>query len=545
MSKYQDPKVGIDARELVKHTFKVTTNTNNFPKKYRLTLVNQIIDTSMEIYNNILDANNTFDIASRIKYQQQAISECRKFRDKIVQHYLCDNYLVPRLSSTCIIDNYAGQIGKGTKFAKDRLKLQLQHFTQHYQNGYIFKGDIHKYYYCINHDIAKKIMHKHYDKELWWLIDAFIESTSGEVGIALGNQINTIISNLYLNELDQYIKNDLKCTYYGRYADDFFIIHNDKKELKRIVSKIKVFVENDLLLKLNEKSQIMPIKNGIKFIGFHFYVQNNKIVCKLANEKERNHRRKFNKLLKKVKNYEFSLDELLLIQQCWEAHALYADYQNISYYRNKLKGVKNMDYISTRQSKLMPKIHDDGNSIVIPIDIKDIDGMYEFKEIRFDRDRKEPVSFEIVLKIIEYTKYATSVVTQNINDMKNISDADCAKNALYLPKFNDLVKEKKRVGKDFKFFNEADAKTYKTMQSSFIFDGTYRPEQEGTESLFSVIDLECTGTQSNPIPYNINMAVEKGKFYSFKNKLYECIRSSGQPLYATPNSLLGNYFKAL
>lgn len=52
------------------------------------------------------------------------------FRDKIIQHSLCDNVLEPRLAKTFILDNYASQKGKGTHFGLDRLKAFMQRYPK-------------------------------------------------------------------------------------------------------------------------------------------------------------------------------------------------------------------------------------------------------------------------------------------------------------------------------------------------------------------------------------------------------------------------------
>ena len=77
--RYEDPQVGIDAKKLIAHTLKVTANTDNFPKKYRFTIVNNMTNLCFEIYENIVDANNARG-EKRFQYITRAISNCRKFR---------------------------------------------------------------------------------------------------------------------------------------------------------------------------------------------------------------------------------------------------------------------------------------------------------------------------------------------------------------------------------------------------------------------------------------------------------------------------------
>lgn len=262
------------------------------------------------------------------------------FRDKIVQHVLCDNILCPMLKDICILDNYAGQIGKGTGFARKRTVFHMTEFCKtNGMSGYIYRGDISKYYYNIDHDIAKRIMHKHYSEYTHWLIDLFVDSTENP-GIALGNQINTVVSNLYLHELDMFITKELGYEHYGRYADDFWIIAENKEKLKEDVKKIDEFV-NILKLSLNPKSQILPFKNGIKFIGLHFYIRNGEIEIRLDNSKKRAYKRKFNRMAKKVERNEIPLNKLIKSYNSWKAHAsIVTDHRIFVCYENKIKELK-------------------------------------------------------------------------------------------------------------------------------------------------------------------------------------------------------------
>ena len=291
---------------------------------------------------------HTFKVSGYTKFtvtypKQREIQAC-KFRDKIVQHVLCDNILCPTLPNLTLVDNYAGQIGKGSRFACNRLRCALLDFyKQHKGYGYVYKGDIHKYYYSINHEIAKEVMHAKYPQDVWWLIDEFIDSTEGEKGIALGNQINTVVSCLFLDSFDRFVTEDLGIKYYGRYADDFYLIHEDKNYLKTCEQKMTEYL-SVMKLTLNPKSQMMPLSKGIPYLGFHFYVKNGFVIIKLIGSKERTYRRKFNKLCRKVINKEIPFSNLERSYSSWLAHAEYATDQRFRlYYDRKLKELKNYD----------------------------------------------------------------------------------------------------------------------------------------------------------------------------------------------------------
>ena len=80
--------------------------------------------------------------------------------------------------------------------------------------------------------------------------------------------------------------------------------------------------------------------------------------------------------------------------------------------------------------------------------------------------------------------------------------------------------------------------------SRTVIQSQYPPSIE-TASIWERIDEEHAGIIDDPIPYDQTMTVYKDKYYTFNNQLYLCIRDSGQPLYANPDSLLDNYFQLI
>ena len=165
---------------------------------------------------------------------KERVIKTTSFKDKVVQHSLCDNVILPKLEKVFIYDNCAGQKGKGTLFGLNRLSEQMQQFYKKYgHNGYILKCDISKFFYSIPHKQLKDIVNYHfsYDRDICWLCNLFIDSTDGE-GIPLGNQINQGIALLCLDGMDKLIKGELGIEYYGRYMDDFYLIHPSKEYLK-------------------------------------------------------------------------------------------------------------------------------------------------------------------------------------------------------------------------------------------------------------------------------------------------------------------------
>lgn len=256
---------------------------------------------------------------------KERVIKAGAFVDKIVQHSLCDNVLLPKLDSVFIRDNFAGQIGKGTLFGLETLKKDmLDAYTTHGMNIYILKADITKFFYNIDHEILKKLVAEQFtDDGIRWLCNLIIDSTDGK-GLPLGNQTSQVFALLYLNGLDHYITETLGIQYYGRYMDDFYLIHQEKEYLKYCLKKITEYV-NELELTLNGKTQIMPFKNGIKFLGFHTYIRNGKVICKIRNENKRNAVRKYKKMAKLVVQGKLSRKEFDISFSSYKAHASHGD----------------------------------------------------------------------------------------------------------------------------------------------------------------------------------------------------------------------------
>lgn len=252
--------------------------------------------------------------------KERIIKAC-SFQDKIVQHSLCDNVLLPGLEKEFILDNYAGQIGKGTLFGLDRLSKQmLQAYQKYGMNCWIIKADVSKFFYNINHGILKDIVRWFVkDNDVYWLCEKFIDSTDG-LGLPLGNQVSQVYALLYLSGLDHFITGELGVEFYGRYMDDFYLIVSNREYAKWCLNAIYEFVHT-LGLELNGKTQIIPFKNGIKFCGFHTYVTNEgKVIRKLKNENKRAAKKKFKKMVGLVKSGKLSKDKFYESYNAWKNH---------------------------------------------------------------------------------------------------------------------------------------------------------------------------------------------------------------------------------
>ena len=140
-------------------------------------------------------------------------------------------------------------------------------------NGYyyILKCDIKQFFDNIDKDILFHIMKKYIsDKEVFWLTSLFVYDGESK-GLAIGNYTSQYFANIYLNELDYYVKYDLKIKYYIRYMDDFVILLDNKEECKFIKNKIEIFLKDELNLELNNRSIYFPNRLGIDFCGYRIF----------------------------------------------------------------------------------------------------------------------------------------------------------------------------------------------------------------------------------------------------------------------------------
>lgn len=271
------------------------------------------------------------------------------FEGKVVQHSLCDNILEPYFSRRFIRDNYAGQRGKGTHYGLDRLSSAMRHYffsrkaadetarkasglpyrpmcEWDYSQGWVLKGDFSKFFYTLLHPIcyeksAKALNHIE-DAELRdfsvWLLGQIIDSTP-DPGIPIGNQSSQILALLYLDDFDHWLRDGLGLVY-GRYMDDFYIIHHDKQFLRKLLKEIESYIV-PLGLRLNSKTQILPLKNGIDFLGFHTYLTDTgKIVRKVRVKSINNMKRKIRKYRKLVNAGRMSLENVVQSYASWCGH---------------------------------------------------------------------------------------------------------------------------------------------------------------------------------------------------------------------------------
>ena len=193
--------------------------------------------------------------------------------DRVV-HHLLYTFLYELFDNSFIYDSYSCRLDKGTHKGVRRLEKFTRKVSKNYTEPcWALKCDIKKFFASVDHEILYQLLVKKIqDQDILWLLKQVIESfniDNTHKGIPLGNLTSQIFANIYLNELDQFVKHKLKIKYYLRYADDFLVLSNYKDTLQRSLVIIAEFLKNDLKLDLHpDKIVFRNIKWGIDFLGY-------------------------------------------------------------------------------------------------------------------------------------------------------------------------------------------------------------------------------------------------------------------------------------
>lgn len=195
-------------------------------------------------------------------------------RDRVV-HHLVFKYLEKIYQPLFIHHSYSCQKGKGVHKAVNDLETALRKASKNYTNNiWSLKMDIRKFFASVDHEILlRQLKRRIYNPDILWLLREIIDSHSSPnhlgKGVPIGNLTSQIFANIYLNELDYYVKFNLKEKYYFRYADDFIFLNDKREYLEEIKNLICQFVCDELKLDVHPQKIILGKYNqGIDFLGY-------------------------------------------------------------------------------------------------------------------------------------------------------------------------------------------------------------------------------------------------------------------------------------
>ena len=287
---------------------------------YEMDLATNLLNTLKEINSNLYQQGI---------YRKFTIYEPKErlilslpFKDRVVHQWYVEEFIKPIFGPKLIFDSYACLEGKGVYKATTKLKMYMRNQYKENKEFYVLKCDIEKFFYNIDKNILYSIICRYVkDKKLLNLSKVIIFDGTYKIGIPIGNYTSQYFANIYLNELDHFVKEKLKVKYYIRYMDDFVLILDNKAQCKEYKEYIKEFLNKKLGLKLNKKTNYFKNTQGINFCGYRIFVD--KMLLKNDNKK---------KIYKRVKkwNCEYKMKKLDLMQaanslKSWIGHASHTD----------------------------------------------------------------------------------------------------------------------------------------------------------------------------------------------------------------------------
>lgn len=322
---------------------KIKNSTKNKKEvyNYELNLNQNLLETLFSLSKStyVFSKYNIF-LVREPKYR---LIMSESFPDKVVNHLFSKYVLSYALQSTLINSNVATRKDKGSKEAYRLFIKYTNKLIYENKKIYVLKLDISKYFYNINHNILMNMVsEKIKDERVLNMLKVILDTTDNDYinktilsvvnkeiykvnklnigssekeklinelksiplyrkgyGLPIGNMSSQILAVFFLNKVDHFIKEKLNCKYYIRYMDDLVILGNDKEELKNIFENVSKYIES-FDLKVNKKSGIYSLSNGVNFLGYNFKVFNNKLIIRYRSDTIK----RVNKRLKNLKVYD-------------------------------------------------------------------------------------------------------------------------------------------------------------------------------------------------------------------------------------------------
>ena len=260
-------------------------------KKHRrdtLIFEHNLEDNIWELHRILADRTYKHSGYSSFFVQDPKVRHIHKalVRDRVLHHAIV-KHLNPIFEPNFIYDSYSCRIDKGTHRGVEAFTEHARQVSKNWTIPcWVLKCDVRKFFASIDHKVLIDIVFKQVtDPDARWLINEVVSSFKSEFtinpeepkGLPIGNLTSQLFANVYLNELDQFMKHQLKEKHYIRYADDFVILHPQRDHCLEIVKSINRFLKDVLKLELHpNKITIRKFSQGVDFLGYvcfpHFVI---------------------------------------------------------------------------------------------------------------------------------------------------------------------------------------------------------------------------------------------------------------------------------
>ncbi len=258
------------------------------------------------------------------------------FSDRVVHHGLC-NIIEPIYERKFIDDSYANRVSKGTHKALDRCTQYMRRYK------YVLQCDVQQFFPAVDHAIMKSILAKTIacpptlnlcgkiidsgvgvlsaEYDMRWFPDDNLFAAGRPRGLPIGNLTSQFWANVYMNELDQYVKHTLRCKGYVRYVDDFLLFADDKTTLHQWRAEIIGFLQSLRLTIHENRAQPKPVEQGIPFLGFTVYPDHRR----LKRSKGITYRRHLKTLWRRYQSGEITREQGRASVMAWLGHVQHGD----------------------------------------------------------------------------------------------------------------------------------------------------------------------------------------------------------------------------
>ncbi|NIA12293.1 MAG: hypothetical protein GWP10_21915 [Nitrospiraceae bacterium] len=302
LSLFDIPQPKIELDELFQAYFECRKNKRNTANAlaFEIDYEHNLVQLCEEINNGTYDIGRSiaFVVDKPVKREIFAAD----FRDRVV-HHLVIGKLNHLFEKQFIYDSYSCRTRKGTHFGIQRIDRFIRQCSASYtRDCYILKLDLQGFFMSINKSILftklEKFIKKKYNEADKYLIIKlckqliFNNSTKKCIikgnksdwnylpphkslfhskpncDLPIGNLTSQVFANFYMDNFDHFVKHDLKIRYYGRYVDDFVIVHEDKDYLKGLMPKLSEFLQSELQVTVHPKKiYLQHYSKGVKFLG--------------------------------------------------------------------------------------------------------------------------------------------------------------------------------------------------------------------------------------------------------------------------------------
>jgi len=271
-----------------------------------------------------------------VRDSKRRLISAAPFRDRVVHHALV-NVIEPLFEARFIGDSYANRVGKGTHRALDR----CQGFARRYR--YVLQCDVRQFFPSVDHAILRvQLARVIGDEDVMWLVDQILAGGAGILageyemawfpgddllaatrprGLPIGNLTSQFWANVYLNDLDQFVKRTLRCRAYLRFVDDSLLFADGKPALhawrRAIIERLA-----GVRLTLHEgRAQVYPVAEGIPFLGFRVFPDHRRLKSRRGHAA----RRRLQALARQCAAGQLSQARLTAAVQGWVSHAAHGD----------------------------------------------------------------------------------------------------------------------------------------------------------------------------------------------------------------------------